>query len=302
MSRPLGLAAVLVVTAAIPPLLPSAPQDTEVTPVPVAPGVTMLMGQGGNVGVIVGDDGVLMIDSQFAEMTKKLQAAVGALTDRPVKYLLNTHWHFDHTGGNENLGKQGVIVVAHDNVRARMSHDQEMPAFGRTVEAAPEVARPLLTFADEVTFHLAGKTLRVFHVANAHTDGDAILHDVEDDVFHAGDTFFNGFYPFIDAGSGGSIDGMIAANDVLLALADGDSKIIPGHGPLGDKASLRAFRDMLATVSERVHAKLDAGMTKDDIVASKPTADLDAEWGDGFLPADMWVGLVVDGILTQRAR
>ncbi|MCB9898163.1 MAG: MBL fold metallo-hydrolase [Planctomycetes bacterium] len=301
MSRPLGLLAVLSLTAAVPALLPAA-QEVDVTTIPVADGVSMLMGKGGNVGVVVGEQGVLMIDSQFADMTGKLTAAVGALTDRPVKYLLNTHWHFDHTGGNENLGKAGVVVVAHDNVLARMSVDQEMPAFDRTVEAAPDVARPVITFADEATFHLAGKTLRCIHVANAHTDGDVIVHDVEDDVFHAGDTFFNGFYPFIDAGSGGGIDGMIAADDVLLGLADADSKIIPGHGPLGTKAELRAFRDMLATVAERVHGMLAAGKSKEQIVAAKPTADLDAEWGDGFMAPDDWVGIVVDGIVARTGK
>lgn len=299
MQRPAVLALVLAATAAVPALRPPA-QDVEVTTVKVTDAVSMLVGRGGNVGLVHGDDGVLMIDAQFADMTDRLGAAIDVLSDGKLRYLVNTHWHFDHTGGNANIAAGGAVILAHENVRTRVSRDQEMPAFGRTVEALPEAARPAVTFGDEVTVHVAGRTVRAFHVDDAHTDGDVILHVVEDDVFHMGDTFFNGLYPFIDAGSGGHIDGMIAVADTVLAMAARDTRIIPGHGPLAGRAELQAFRDMLADVSARVHEALDAGLTRDEIIASRPTAAHDAAWGGGFLAPDAWVGIVVDGILARR--
>ena len=289
----LAVTAVAVVTS---PLAAQSAGNVKIKTVKVADGVYMLTGSGGNIGLSVGDDGVFMIDDQFAPLTEKILAAVSMLSREPVRFLVNTHWHGDHTGGNENLGKAGAIIIAHDNVRRRMSTDQFMAAFDRSVPASPAGALPVVTFTDAVTFHFNDEELHVFHVTNAHTDGDAIIHFRQANVFHMGDTFFNGMYPFIDTGSGGSIDGMIEAADQVLARADRRTKVIPGHGPLGDRKDLRAYRDMLETVSARIHTMVDDGKSRDEVIAAKPTSELDGKWGSGFMEPDQWVGIVYDGM------
>jgi cyclase len=262
----------------------------------VAEGVYMLTGRGGNLGLSVGRSGSFLIDDQYAPLSEKILAAIKAITPDPVRFVVNTHWHGDHTGGNENLGRAGALVVAHENVRRRMSTEQLIAAFGSKTPASPEGALPVVTFNDAVTFHWNGDEVRVFHVDPAHTDGDAIIHFARADVIHMGDVFFNGGYPFIDTSSGGRIDGVIAAADKVLALAGANTRIIPGHGSLATKADLLAYRDVLATLRERI-AKLKAsGKTRDDVVAAKPTADHDAKWGTGFMKPDVWTGLVYDSL------
>ncbi len=294
--RSLACLAVTAVSVVTSPLAAQSTRDVEIKPVKVADGVYMLTGSGGNIGLSVGDDGVFMIDDQFAPLTEKILAAVSQLSRKPVHFLVNTHWHGDHVGGNENMGKAGAIIIAHDNVRKRMSTDQFMAAFDRSVPASPAGALPVVTFTDAVTFHFNDDELHVFHVTNAHTDGDAIIHFREANVFHMGDTFFNGMYPFIDTGSGGSIDGMIEAADEVLARANRRTKFIPGHGPLGGRKDLRAYRDMLETVSERIHKMVDDGKSRDEVIAAKPTSELDGTWGNGFMKPDRWVGIVYDGM------
>src|SRR5712691_12965828 len=203
--------------------------------------VYMMTGAGGNLGVSVGEDAVFVIDDQFAPLTPKIQAEIAKLTDKPVKFLLNTHWHFDHVGGNENLGKAGALIFAHENVRKRMSTEQFMEFFGMKTKPEPKVALPVVTFTRDITFHVNGDEVRAFHVPRAHTDGDTIIHFAKSDVIHTGDAFFNKLYPFIDTSSGGSVDGVIAAADRVLAMAGDNTKIIPGHGPLGNKADLKVF-------------------------------------------------------------
>jgi cyclase len=264
----------------------------EVTSQKVAEGVYMLQGAGGNIGVSVGADGVFLIDDQYAPLTPKIKAAVAALSDKPIRFVLNTHWHGDHTGGNENLGSSSVLIVAHENVRKRMSVEQFMEAFGNKIPAAPAAALPVVTFTDGVTFHLNGDEIRAFHVPPAHTDGDAVVHFVKSNVLHGGDTFFNGIYPFIDLSSGGTVAGMIGAADRMLALAGEGTKIIPGHGPLGTKADLKAYRDMLATISGRVAAQVKAGKTLEEVTAAAPTAEFDAKWGQAFMKPGPFVAIV----------
>ena len=259
-------------------------------------GVYMLTGSGGNIGLSVGKDGCYVIDDQYAPLTDKILAAVKAISPAPVRFVVNTHWHGDHTGGNENMGKTGALLVAHENVRRRMSTEQFSAAFGRKTEASPEAALPVVTFTDAVTFHWNGDEIRVYHVPPAHTDGDAVIHFVKADVVHMGDVFFNGSYPFVDASSGGRIDGYIAAADRVLAGITEKTQIIPGHGPVGTKADLQAFREMLKTVRDRI-AKLKAeGKSRTEVVAAKPTADLDAKWGGGFMKGDMFAGLAYDSL------
>ncbi len=256
----------------------------------------MLVGAGGNVGLSVGDDAVFVIDDQFAPMAPKLKAAIAAITKKPVQFLLNTHYHFDHTGGNEAFGSTGTLIVAHDNVRRRLSAEQLISFIGARQAATPKAGLPVITVPAAISFHINGDEVHAFHVPRAHTDGDLIVHFRNSDVVHMGDVYFNGFYPFIDTGSGGSPDGVVAAADRVLALATDKTKIIPGHGPLANKATLQAYRDMLATVAQRIRDLRREGKTDDQIRAAKPAADFDASWGKGFIAPERFVQMMLDGI------
>ncbi len=262
----------------------------------VAPGVHMLMGAGGNIGVSSGEDGVFLIDDQYAPLTKKILAAVKKISDKPIRFLLNTHWHFDHTGGNENLGNAGITIVAHDNVRKTMSVDQMLKAFNMKVPASAKAALPVITFNDTATFHMNGETILVRHLAPAHTDGDSFVHFKTANVIHTGDIYFNGLYPFIDIDHGGSIDGMIKAAGAILDVAGPNTKIIPGHGPLSDKAQLAAYRNMLIKVRDRLRVAVKNNRTLEQVIAAKPTKDLDAKWGKGFLKPAFFVKIVYSGM------
>ncbi|WP_261844894.1 MBL fold metallo-hydrolase [Aliamphritea ceti] len=262
----------------------------------VSEGLYMLTGAGGNLAVSIGKNGTYLVDDQFAPLTERILTAIKGLGGDVPKFLLNTHWHGDHTGGNENFGKQGSIIVAHDNVRKRMSSDQFIKAFNRKVEPAPEVALPVITFAEGVNFHWNGDVLQVRHQPNAHTDTDSFVQFKAANVIHTGDIYFAGMYPFIDASSGGSITGVIAAVDQILTVADDKTKIIPGHGKLSNKAELMAYRDMLKVVEGRISKMISEGKTRLQIVEAKPTADLDAKWGGGFMKPDKWVSIVFDGL------
>ncbi len=262
----------------------------------VAGNVYMITGRGGNMGLSVGADGAFLIDDQYAPLTARIIEAVRDLSPKRVQFVINTHWHGDHTGGNENLGKAGAIIVAHDNVRRRMSTEQFNEAFNHTVPASPAGALPVVTFAESMTFHYNGEEIRVQHVAPAHTDGDSIVFFRNANVIHMGDTFFNGMYPFIDVSSGGSISGMILAADTALALANEQTRIIPGHGPLSGVTELRASRAMLKIVHDRVQNMIRNGDSRDEVIAAEPTGDLDAAWGGGFMKPDQWVGIVYDSL------
>lgn len=258
-------------------------KKVEIKTIALGNGIYMLMGMGGNIGLSVGDDGVFMIDDQFAPLTPKIKNAIKKLSDKPVRFMINTHWHYDHTGGNENLGNDGVVIVAHENVRERMSKDGFIEAFNKKIPAAPKVALPVITFNDSVNFHLNNLDINVIHQSNAHTDGDSIVLFKSANVIHMGDTFFNGLYPFIDGSSKGSVNGMIKSADYVLAISDDKTKIIPGHGPLGDKKSLKTFRSMLITVRDRMQKLKDEGKSLEEIIALKPNADFDKAWGETFL-------------------
>ena len=276
-----------------------AQQDVQIQTVAAAPGIHMLVGSGGNIGVSSGPDGVFVIDDQYAPLTYKIVVAIRRFSTEPIRFVVNTHWHGDHVGGNENMGELGALIVAHDNVRGRMSVKQVMEALGRTVPASPKGALPVVTFSETTTFHLNGDELYVFHVPHAHTDGDAIIHFRRGNVVHMGDTFFNGAYPFIDLGSGGSIDGMIHAADAVLARIDGETKIIPGHGALGTRADLKAYRDVLAIARDRVTDAIAQGMTLEQVKAAKLMAEYDEAWGQAFINPNQFVEFVYRSLRAQ---
>lgn len=259
-------------------------------------GLYLLMGRGGNMGLSVGPDGAFLVDDQYAPLTPKILAAIAAVTREPVKFVFNTHYHGDHTGGNENLGKAGAFIVAHENVRRRMNPEEFKDVVGRTQQSPPK-ALPVVTFTEDVTFHWNGERIYTFHVDPAHTDGDAVVIFTRANVIHMGDVFNNGSYPFVDVPSGGTVGGIIAAADRVLAMIRPDVKIIPGHGELAGPAELRAYRDMVVAVRDRITALKKRNLTEDQVVEAKPTAEFDSKFGGNAerfvravyqtLPADM---------------
>jgi cyclase len=271
-------------------------EKVQVTTTPVAEGVYMLAGAGGNMGLSAGADGVFLIDDEYAPLTAKIKAAVAAISDKPIRFILNTHWHGDHTGGNKDMGEAGVLIIAHENVRVRMSTEQFIEAFKLKVAPAPLKGLPLVTFDSAVTLHMNGDEIHAQHLPPAHTDGDSIISFRHANVLHAGDLFFNGTYPFIDTSSGGSLEGMIADADKILTMVDDHTKIIPGHGPLGDRASFKAFRDMLAGVRDRVKPLVRAGKTLQEVIAAKPSQEWDEKWGKGFLKPDLFITIAYNSL------
>jgi glyoxylase-like metal-dependent hydrolase (beta-lactamase superfamily II) len=261
----------------------------------IAPGVAVLFGAGGNIGLSYGEDGNIIVDDQFAPLTDKIAAAVATLDPDPIRFVINTHWHFDHTGGNENFGKRGSVIVAHDNVRARMSTDQFLAAMNMKIPASPKDALPVVTFAEGVTLHLNGDTLHVVHVANAHTDGDALVHWQKANVLHMGDTFFHrDSFPFIDLSSNGSIDGVIAAANRGLQIANASTRIIPGHGPVASRQELVAYRNMLVDIRSKVAAGIKVRRTLAQIQASKPAGRYGMP--GGFIKPDQFVEAVYNSL------
>ena len=264
----------------------------EIRTVDVAPGIHMLEGAGGNIGVSSGEDGVVLIDDQFAPLTPKILAAVAEISKQPVRFLLNTHWHYDHVGGNENLGQAGALIIAHDNVRRRMKAGGLIEFFSNDVPASPAAALPVVTFDQDVTLHWNGDEIHAFHVPPAHTDGDSVILFRKANVVHMGDLYFNGSYPFIDYSSGGSVDGVIAAVGKVLSMIDDDTRIIPGHGPLSGRAELAAYHDMVRAVRDEIAPLVAAGKSLEEVIAAKPTAAFDEQWGQGFIPPDGFATIV----------
>ena len=286
------LAAVALVGGA----LGQSPPEIKIQTERVAGDVYVLSGGGGNVAVLVGEDGLLLVDCAAKPAVEPLLAAVKALDGRPVRLLVNTHWHFDHVDGNQALRSAGAVIVAHEAVRQRMSTEQKLRGFERAVPPSPAEALPMVTYADGLTLHLDGEEVQLMHVEPAHTDGDSFVQFKKANVLHVGDTFFNGMYPYIDIAAGGSIDGMIKAVDRALELADEKTKIIPGHGPLAGEAELLKYRGMLVQVRDRVRALIAEGKTLDEVIAARVTQDLDEEWNGGVMPPDKWIGLVYEGM------
>ena len=275
----------------------SAPLETQ----RLAQDVTMLSGPGGSVVVLNGPDGKVVVDTFVAPAWPRLKMALDGLGNAPVKCVIDTHWHFDHTDNNAHLHAAGATVLAHDNTKKRMSEPHDLPVLYRAADGtlaglhfdpSPAEALPQQTFAASHKLQANGETLALQHVAPAHTDSDIYIHFQNANVIQMGDLFFNGMYPYIDPGTGGSITGMIAAADKVLSLAGNDTKIVAGHGPLGNKADLTKSRDMLITSRDRVQRLKSTGSSALEAVAEKPFADLDPVWGKGIINSDQWVQIV----------
>jgi cyclase len=252
----------------------------------------LLQGAGGNMAVQTGPEGKLLIDSSFSTAVPHLLEAIAGLGKDPLDILINTHWHIDHTDGNEGMHAAGFTILAHQKTRERLSIPQDMKLLKMSLPASPAGALPAITFDDSMHSWHNGDSLDLVHFSPAHTDTDIYIHFHKADVLHVGDVWFNGFYPFIDEGTGGSIGGMIEADERALALAGPDTKIIPGHGPLGTKAQLQQFRDMLSGVRDRVATLKNAGASEQEAINKKPTAEFDSVWNKGSFTPDMFVGVV----------
>jgi glyoxylase-like metal-dependent hydrolase (beta-lactamase superfamily II) len=262
----------------------------------VAEDLYLLVGQGGNIALSTGDDGAFIVDTQFAPLSEKIQAAVTAAGGGTVEFVVNTHWHGDHSGGNVNFGGAGATIMAHDNVQVRMSTDQVSGLSGEAIPASPPAAIPVVTYPSRMTFHWNGDTVDLIHIPNAHTDGDTVVHFTNLNAFHMGDTYVNGGYPFVDVGSAGTLDGIIAAGEKVLSLSDAGTKIIPGHGALATPEDLRAWIETLSTIRDRLKVLIDQERTEDEVVAADPTSEWNATLGAGFMNGETFTRLAYQGM------
>lgn len=266
--------------------------DVAITPHPVTDGITMLAGRGGNIAVLTGPDGVLMIDSQFQPLSGKIRAAIATLTDAPVRFLINTHWHGDHRGGNPDFRALGAHILAHRNVRTRMMEGNYSAFRDHSTPPAPDSALPVLTFGDGIELYWNGQTVRVIHLPGAHTDGDAVVFFQPANVLHTGDVVFLSGYPYIDVSSGGSPHGVLAATDRILELIDAGTRVIVGHGPVADRTAIRQYREMLATVLARIEAGIADGKMPEALIAEGITGEFDPRWGGGWIDGPTFVRMV----------
>lgn len=256
--------------------------DVVIKTTKIADHVYMLEGAGGNIGVSVGEDGVFVIDDQFAPLSNKILTAIKAISDKPLRFVVNTHWHGDHTGGNANMANEGATIIAHDNVRTRLLQPR------RDGSNNPKEALPVITFNDKLNVNINGEQVAIFHVDNAHTDGDALLYFSDSNVLHTGDTYFNGRYPYIDLRSGGSVDGYIQAAKRGLMVIDDNTKIIPGHGGVSDKAEYKSYLKMLETLKANVSKAIKDGKTEDEVKndSSLTKAYDDLNYGTGYINSE----------------
>lgn len=289
----------LLAIAAVASVTPAGAQDfdqVEIRTEQITESLYMLVGSGGNIALSVGEDGTFIVDDQYAPLTEKIVAAIAGVTEKPVDFVINTHWHFDHTDGNENFGGRGAVIVSHANSRTRMESDQLVALFGRNQEAYSYEGLPKITFDESVRFHLNGQTIDIVHLGRAHTDGDAVVYFREANVMHTGDVFVRYGLPFIDQPNGGSIDGMIAVTERIADMTDHGTVFVPGHGPLSSRGDLLAFNEMLRTIRERVTAVIESGGDFADVVAANPTEGY-PQRGIGTEP---WLRLVYDSLRERN--
>jgi len=263
----------------------------------VAGNVYMLEGAGGNIGVSVGDDGLLIVDDQFAPLADKIRAALKGIADKKLKFILNTHWHGDHTGGNVVFGPEATII-AHDNVRKRLATEQKSTVFNTTTPPSPKEALPVITFDQSLSVHFNGEDIRAIHFPHGHTDGDSVIFFSASNVVHLGDDFFAGRFPFVDLESGGSVEGLVKNIGELVNKIPADAKLIPGHGPLSTLDDLKSYHRMLQQTTEIVRQKIAAGKTLDQI-KSEGLPDEWKPWGEGFIKTDRWVETIYKSLTAK---
>ena len=302
-----GIAVVATITAlsgstfAQQPAAPPAPDfsKVEIKTTHLGDNIYMLEGQGGNITVAVGKDGIIMVDGQFAPLHDKIKTAVATISNLPIKYLINTHYHGDHTGGNEAFAKDGAIIVAQINVKNRLAGGTTNGLTGVKTPPAPQGALPSDTYTNFSKIRLRGRVANLKHIENVHTDGDTYVWFKTANVLSTGDTFTNGRYPNIDFANGGNIKGMIAATDIYLKLTNAKTRIVPGHGPIADKAALTDYRKMLITARDRMARLVKDGKSEDDVVAAKPFADLDKKWALSELASKNFIRVVYHSLADK---
>ena len=283
----------------------SRPQQTdyskvEIKATKISGNVYMLEGSGGNIGVSVGEDGILIVDDQFAPLADKIKAALKQLGEGKLKFVLNTHWHGDHTGGNQVFGPDAPII-AHDNVRKRMSTEQRSEFFKQTTPASPKEALPVITFNQSLSVHFNGEEIRVIHFPQGHTDGDSVIFFTKSNVVHMGDDFFSNRFPFVDLESGGSVQGLIKNIADIIPKLPPDVKLIPGHGPISTVDDLKAYHRMLVTTTDIVQQKMKAKKSLDQIKKEGLPEEWKS-WGTGFIKTDLWLEIIYRSYSGQTAK
>ena len=268
----------------------------EFTTIQLSETVYMLKGRGGNVGISNGEDGLYIIDDQVKPITAELLKAIRKISHKPIRFVINTHYHADHTGGNETIGGAGSLIIAHDNIRKRMATTQVNIFQKQTTPPYAKDALPVVTFNDRLSLHFNGETATAYHVANGHTDGDSIIHFPVSNVIHMGDMYFNGLYPYVDLDAGGSLQGMVEAADLALSMADESTRIIPGHGPLAMAEDLKIYRDFLIKASANVQELIDQNMSLEEIIATEPTREWDGTLGKIWITPPQFVTFIYNSL------
>jgi glyoxylase-like metal-dependent hydrolase (beta-lactamase superfamily II) len=258
--------------------------------------IHIITGKGGNIVVSIGEDGTFLIDDKFAPLTDSILELIMNIGGTEPKFVINTHWHEDHTGDSENLEDKSLVIVDHENVRKRLTEDKIVAAFNMKTPTQTKTALPVVTFTKEMNFHLNNDAIELTHIPNAHTDGNSIVFFKNSNILHTGGLFFNGFYPVIDIDHGGSLKGMLNSAKLMLKMVDDNTLIIPGHGPVATKKDLLKFKNMLDLAYKRLNALKKDGKTVAEAIATTPLADLDAEWSDGIFKTDKWITLVYGGL------
>ena len=258
--------------------------------------IYMLMGRGGNVGISTGEDGLYIIDDQVRPVTTQLLQAIRKISNKPIRFVINTHYHADHTGGNETIGSAGAVIISHENIRKRMTTEQVSIFMNNTTPPYAKAALPVVTFNDRMSLHFNGETATAYYVANGHTDGDSIIHFPVSNVIHMGDMYFNGRYPYVDLDAGGSIQGMVLAADLALSMANESTRVIPGHGPLAMAEDLKTYRDFLIKASTNVQELIDQDMNLEQIIAAKPTQEWDEMLGKIWITPPQFVTFLYNSL------
>ena len=271
-------------------------KTVEFTTIQLSDSIYMLEGRGGNIGISTGKDGLYIIDDQVKPITTALLQAIRKVSNKPIKFVINTHYHADHVGGNEAIGGAGAVIIAHDNIRNRMTTRQVSKFTKTTTPPYPRDALPVVTFNDRMSLHFNGESATAYHVANGHTDGDSIIHFPVSNVIHMGDMYFNGLYPYVDLDAGGSMEGLVRAADLALSMANESTRIIPGHGPLAMVEDLKNYRDFLIEASANVQELIDQGMDLQQIIAEQPTKEWDETLGKVWITPPQFVTFIYNSL------